>query len=184
MALSLAQVLSVVYNYRMSTAAVPLVPATPPLPAILDTSPDELRSWFAQRGQPPMRVKQVRRWLIAGRAESFGQMTDVPRDLRATLTAAFSALATKVAAHQSARDQTHKLLLRLHDGQHVECVLIKTDQRRTACISTQVGCGMGCVFCASGLNGVDRNLTTGEMLEQLIRLRNLLPADERLTHLV
>src|SRR5207253_7701063 len=58
-------------------------------------------------------------------------------------------------------------------GKFIECVLIQDEGRRTACISTQVGCGMGCVFCASGLNGVDRNLTTGEIVEQLVRLRNL-----------
>jgi 23S rRNA (adenine2503-C2)-methyltransferase len=72
----------------------------------------------------------------------------------------------------------------LQDGQTIECVLIQEDGRRTACISTQVGCGMGCVFCASGLNGLARNLTTGEILEQLLRLRNLLPLAERLTHVV
>src|SRR5262249_20741887 len=66
-----------------------------------------------------------------------------------------------------------KLLLGLGDGQLIECVLIQDEDRRTACISIQVGCGMGCVFCASGLNGVERNLTAGEMVEQLIRLRNL-----------
>src|SRR5262249_16161938 len=70
------------------------------------------------------------------------------------------------------------------DRQRIECVLIQDGGRYTACISTQVGCGMGCVFCASGLNGVERNLTRGEILEQLLRLRNLLPADARLTHIV
>jgi 23S rRNA (adenine2503-C2)-methyltransferase len=72
----------------------------------------------------------------------------------------------------------------MHDGQLIECVLIQEADRHTACISTQVGCGMGCVFCASGLGGLERNLMTGEILEQLIRLRNLLPAEERLTHIV
>src|SRR5439155_6170850 len=89
----------------------------------------------------------------------------------------------------------HRLLLRLHDEELIECVLLQEADRppkegpcafsrRTACISTQVGCGMGCVFCASGLAGVARNLTRGEILEQLIRLRNLLPSQERLTHIV
>ena len=66
----------------------------------------------------------------------------------------------------------------------MECVLIPGRDRRTACISTQVGCGMGCVFCASGIGGVTRNLEVGEILEQLLRLRNTLPASERLTHVV
>jgi 23S rRNA (adenine2503-C2)-methyltransferase len=72
----------------------------------------------------------------------------------------------------------------LADGEHVECVLLLEDDRRTVCISTQVGCGMGCVFCASGLGGVVRNLSGGEILEQLLRSRNLLPAEDRLTHIV
>src|SRR4029079_9611786 len=74
--------------------------------------------------------------------------------------------------------------IELGDKKLIECVLIQEAERRTACISTQVGCGMGCVFCASGINGVERNLTTGEILEQLIRLRNLLAHEQRLTHLV
>src|SRR5215217_4950965 len=159
-------------------------PAAGPLPALLDQPPDALRAWFAGQGQPALRVKQVRRWVLAGRAESFEQMTDLPRDLRAELAGHFAPLGTRVERHLIAADQTHKLLLRLQDDRLIECVLIQEPPRRTACISTQVGCGMGCVFCASGLNGVVRNLTAGEILEQLVRLRNLLPADERLTHIV
>src|SRR5262249_34873645 len=73
---------------------------------------------------------------------------------------------------------------RLADGHLIECVLLKEADRRTVCVSTQVGCGMGCVFCASGLEGVVRNLTSAEVLEQLLHARNLLPAEERLTHVV
>src|SRR5262245_14630517 len=165
----------------MATAALSLVNARP---AILDESAEGLRAWLAERGQPPLRAKQIRRWIVAGRAESFEQMSDLPRELRGELAATFSPLGAQIAVHQAARDGTHKLLLRLHDGGQVECVLIQDDSRRTACISTQVGCGMGCVFCASGLNGVERNLTQGEILEQLVRLRNLLPPEERLTNIV
>src|SRR5215470_14125081 len=168
----------------MSTAVLPLITTAAPLPAFLDQLPARLRAWLADSGQPAMRARQIRRWIIAGRAESFEQMTDLPREFRPALTAAFSALGTRIATHQVAKDGTHKLLLRLHDDRHIECVLIQEDERRTACISTQVGCGMGCVFCASGLNGVVRNLTTGEIVEQLVRLRNLLPKEERLTHIV
>src|SRR5215213_5928954 len=164
-------------------------PAAGPLPALLDQPPDALRQWFADRGQPALRVKQVRRWVLAGRAESFEQMSDLPRDLRTELARHFSPLSTRIERHLTATDETHKLLLRLADDRMIECVLIQEAPRRTACISTQVGCGMGCVFCASGLGGVFRNLTTGEILEQLIRLRNLpgivpgTPAP-RLTHIV
>ncbi len=156
-----------------------------PLRPLLEVPSAELRAWLEARGQAaPMRARQLRRWLLQGRAESFEQMTDLPRSLRDALTAAFVPLGTRVERHQAARDGTHKLLLRLPDEHLIECVLIQEDDRHTACISTQVGCGMGCVFCASGLNGVIRNLTPAEILEQLIRLRNLLPAGQRLTHIV
>jgi 23S rRNA (adenine2503-C2)-methyltransferase len=152
--------------------------------ALLELRHEELLRWLESHNQPAMRARQLRRWVIAGRAETFEQMTDLPRELRRALSAEFVPLGTSIARHLSADDGTHKLLLGLHDGQLIECVLIQEAERHTACISTQVGCGMGCVFCASGLGGLARNLTVAEMLEQLIRLRNLLARDKRLTHIV
>jgi 23S rRNA (adenine2503-C2)-methyltransferase len=160
------------------------LPCTTAQRAILNLSPDELVAWLHAHGQPRMRARQIRRWFFASRAESFEQMTDLPQNLRQELAAEFVHFGTRIARHLEARDGTHKLLLRLPDDQLIECVLLREAGRHTTCISTQVGCGMGCVFCASGLNGVARNLTTGEILEQLLRLRNLLPADQRLTHIV
>src|SRR3989442_15352833 len=93
------------------------------LPALLDQPPDTLRAWFAERGQPALRVKQVRRRILAGRAESFDQMSDLPRDLRAELAKHFSPLGTRVERHLVATDETHKLLLRLADDRLIECVL-------------------------------------------------------------
>jgi 23S rRNA (adenine2503-C2)-methyltransferase len=151
---------------------------------LLDVPSEELTAWLTAHQEPPLRARQLRRWLVAGRAESFERMTDLPRKLRQALAADFEPLGTHIAHHAKSSDGTHKLLLRLTDGQSIECVLIQENKRRTACISTQVGCGMGCVFCASGLNGVARNLTSGEILEQLIRLRNLLKPGQRLTHIV
>ncbi len=155
---------------------------------VLELTPEELRAWLHERGQPPLRAKQIRHWILVAGAESFEQMTDLPRGLRQELAEAFVPLASRVERHLKAADDTHKLLLALADGGRIECVLIQDQGRRTACISTQVGCGMGCVFCASGINGVARNLTSGEILEQLVRLRNLPaprgPGVERLTHIV
>src|SRR6266481_268076 len=151
---------------------------------LLDVPSEELAAWLAAHDEPSMRIRQLRRWIIAGSAESFDQMTDLPRNLRRALAENFEPLGTRITHHAKSPDGTHKLLLQLKDDQKIECVLLQEDNRRTACISTQVGCGMGCVFCASGLNGVARNLSAGEILEQLIRLRNLLPADQRLTHIV
>ena len=167
-------------------AALPMIPPRLPakLPALLDISHEQFQTWLAERKLPAMRGRQIRRWILQGRAESFAAMSDLPRSLREELAETFSLFSTTVERHLLSRDDTHKLLLKTDDGHFIECVLIQEDGRHTACISTQVGCGMGCVFCASGLNGVERNLTVGEILEQLIRLRNLTPTERRLTHIV
>jgi len=157
------------------------------LPHLLDPDSGLARS-LAELGQPAWRAQAVRRWLFGRRAETFADMTDLPAELRERLAERFAIWTTSVAAHTRADDGTEKLLLQLADGQRIECVLLRErrpdGQRRTACISTQVGCAMGCVFCASGIDGVVRNLSAGEILEQLLRLVRLLPADERLSHVV
>ncbi len=158
--------------------------APPARRALLQVTHEELKNWLRERNEPPMRARQLRRWLFAGRATSFDQMTDLPRRLRDELAHDFTPLGTAIDRHLISTDGTHKLLLRLHDGQVIECVLLQEADRRTVCVSTQVGCGMGCVFCASGIGGVVRNLRTDEIVEQLLQARNLLPADERLSHVV
>jgi 23S rRNA (adenine2503-C2)-methyltransferase len=168
----------------MSRTELPLNAPAAPRRGLLELSRDELTSWLNDCGQPPMRARQLERWIVAGRVTDFAHMTDLPRALRENLAADFVPLASMVERHLVSSDGTNKLLLRLADGNVVECVLLQEADRRTVCISTQVGCAMGCVFCASGIGGVVRNLTPGEMLEQLVRCRNLLPADERITHMV
>ncbi|MFO0864270.1 MAG: hypothetical protein U0744_06375 [Gemmataceae bacterium] len=152
----------------MLSQSLPVV-GQPTLPGVLDVPFDELKAWLAEQGEKPMRVKQIRRWLLVAGVDTFEAMSDLPRPLRAKLTERFAPLSTRIVRHLQADDDTHKLLLKLHDGHLVECVLIQEEGRRTACISTQVGCGMGCVFCASGLNGVERNLTVGEIVEHQAR---------------
>lgn len=152
--------------------------------AWLEVPGNEIAAWLAERHQPAMRARQIQRWLFAGRAQSFSAMTDLPATLRGELDESFRLMGAQVMRRSQAGDYTTKLLLRLADGNLVECVLIQEDSRRTACISTQVGCGMGCVFCASGLDGLVRNLTKAEIVEQLLHLRNLLPEAERLSHIV
>ena len=143
-----------------------------------------LKSWLAEHGHKAFRAAQIRKWVFEGRAESFEAMSDLPKALRGELAAEFSLWTSKVARNSQSADGTEKLLLELSDGGKIECVLLRDDDRRTICISTQVGCAMGCVFCASGLDGVDRNLTTGEIVEQMLRLQRLLPPDERLSNIV
>ena len=152
---------------------------------LLELSAEQLADWFARRGLPGYRAAQLRRWLFQKRAGGFDQMTDLPKALRAELAAEFRIWTTRMAEHCTSDDGTEKLLLELADGQRIECVLLRDDrQHRTICISTQVGCAMGCVFCASGLDGVVRNLTAGEIIEQMLRLARLLPEAERLSHVV
>lgn len=154
------------------------------VPHLLDQTAEQLRDWTTGQGLPGYRAGQVVGWLFQRRAGDFDEMTDLPKPLRAALAEHFTLWTTAVAAHRKSADGTEKLLLQLADGHHIECVLIRDGRRRTVCISTQVGCAMGCVFCASGLEGVARNLTTGEIIEQLLRLDRLLPADERLSNIV
>ncbi len=152
--------------------------------SVLEADPAELGAWMAERGYRAFHARQVFRWIFERRAEQFAAMSDLSRRLRDDLEADWTVFATTVATHHVAPDGTDKLLLQCPDGRRIECVLMAEEARRTVCISTQVGCGMGCVFCASGLKGVERNLTRSEMVEQVVRLRNLLPLEERLTNLV
>jgi 23S rRNA (adenine2503-C2)-methyltransferase len=159
-------------------------PTGPALPAILESSPEALTEWLRAAGQPAFRAKQIRQWLIQRRISSFDQMSDLPAALRTLLQNSFRFCSFEIIGHQIASDHTEKLLLRLQDGELVECVLMREPDRRTVCISTQVGCAMGCVFCASGLLGVRRNLTAAEIYEQVLVLHRLLQPDEKITNLV
>ncbi|WP_437204450.1 23S rRNA (adenine(2503)-C(2))-methyltransferase RlmN [Planctomicrobium sp. SH664] len=150
---------------------------------LTDLSRDELAEWCTPLGGS-YRADQIRRWIFGKRVSSYDLMHDVPLALRNELTAQFDLFASDVVRHQVSRDGTEKLLLQYRDGEQTECVLMREDDRRTVCISTQVGCAMGCVFCASGLLGVKRNLSTGEILEQLLRVDRLLPESERITNVV
>jgi 23S rRNA (adenine2503-C2)-methyltransferase len=154
------------------------------LPHLLNAIDELLTPWMKAHGQGAYRVGQVRRWLFAQRAQSFADMTDLPQSLREELAADFTLWNSTIARHTQADDGTEKLLLTLADGGQIECVLLRDETRRTICISTQVGCGMGCVFCASGLEGLQRNLTTGEIIEQLLQLQMRLTPEERLSHIV
>lgn len=151
---------------------------------LLDRSLEELREWVVAKGEKPFRAAQIWRWVYHGRATDFELMTDLPRSLRSRLAEDFVLFAGSIASHQTSPDGTEKLLVSLAGGGEVECVLLRDGPRRSICVSSQVGCAMGCVFCASGLDGVDRNLTRGEILEQMLRLQHCLSDGERLSHIV
>ncbi|MFP6753067.1 MAG: 23S rRNA (adenine(2503)-C(2))-methyltransferase RlmN [Pirellulaceae bacterium] len=151
---------------------------------LLDPSSHRLSQWLQEQGEPAFRSRQIWRWLAIGRATCFAEMTDLPASLREKLDDLIPVWETTVLAHQQSEDGSEKLLLEFSSGGQAECVLLRDGDRRTVCISSQVGCAMGCVFCASGLGGVDRDLATGEIIEQMIRLQHCLPEEERISHIV
>jgi len=134
---------------------------------VLEMTPQQLTAALAERGQPAYRAAQLSDWVFKKGVVDPQQMTNLPPALRE----AVEVLSSTVANRFESDDGTTKLLLQLADGEHVECVLIPTTDRATACVSTQVGCGMGCKFCASGLLGMKRNLTSGEILQQILHLQ-------------
>jgi 23S rRNA (adenine2503-C2)-methyltransferase len=145
---------------------------------------EELEAAVRERGEPPYRGRQLAGWIYAKPAMTFAAMTDLPHGLREQLaaTATLGRLRTLARADAS-NDATTKLLLGLRDGATVESVLMRyEDGRRTACVSTQVGCGMGCTFCATGLAGLVRNLDAGEIVEQVLALER--ETAERMTNVV
>src|SRR4051794_38765713 len=154
------------------------------MPHLLNAIDGLLSPWLQAHGQGGYRAGQVRKWLFARRAQSFAEMTDLPQSLREELAAEFAIWNSTIAKHTQAEDGTEKLLLTLADGVQIECVLLRDETRRTICISTQVGCGMGCVFCARGSDGMQPTITTGELVKQMPRLQSLLQKEERPSHIV
>ncbi len=159
-------------------------------PSIKTLPLDELTQLLAAQGQPAYRAKQITDWLYKKRVDSFAAMTDLPASIRNWLTEAFSFVRPEVVRVLGSKDTTRKFLFRLADGNLIESVLIpaspalygETSDRRTACVSTQVGCAYGCKFCASGLDGFTRNLDAGEIVDQLLAIER--ESGERIDNIV
>jgi 23S rRNA (adenine2503-C2)-methyltransferase len=147
---------------------------------------DELTALFQQWGEPRFRAKQVWDWLYTNPVDSFDRMVNLPKLLRERLASETTLGSLEIITERSSRDGTVKRLYRLPDGQLIESVLMPyDDDRRTACISTQAGCAMGCVFCATGQMGFARHLTAAEIVEQAVRYAALLHAEgDRLSNIV
>ena len=120
------------------------------------------------RGLERFRARQVFAWIYRRGVTDVEAMTDLPRDLRVSLSAAFiDRTPRQIAARERSADGTEKFLLRLTDGRHIEAVFIPDTPAMTFCISTQVGCAMACAFCLTGKMGLVRNLTAGEIAGQV-----------------
>lgn len=135
-------------------------------PALLDMTIKQLRAAVVEADQPPYRADQLADWVYGKGISDPQAMTNLPREL----TELFDILTSRPVTRTDSEDGTVKLLLELSDGEHIETVLIPAGRRTTVCVSTQVGCAMGCRFCASGLGGLRRNLTAPEILEQVLHL--------------
>ncbi len=145
---------------------------------------DELKSLVLKLGEPAYRAGQIAEWTFGRGVRSFDEMTNLSKALRERLSKeAILSCAEVVETYTSKTDGTRKLLLEYRDGTRIEAVLLKDNKRITGCVSTQVGCKFGCSFCATGLMGFTRNLTAGEIVEQIISLREA-AAPERLSNLV
>ncbi len=149
-----------------------------------DLMPDTLRDLLVSCHEPAYRAAQILEWVYQRGAANYEAMSNLPKALRGRLEAELPLYQSRVIQQQESRDGTVKRLLGWPDGATSECVLIPDDDRRTACISTQVGCPVGCVFCASGLNGLQRQLSAGQIIEQAMRVRELCEPQVRLSNIV
>ncbi|MBS6643514.1 MAG: radical SAM protein, partial [Clostridiaceae bacterium] len=133
---------------------------------------ENLTKTVAELGEKQFRAKQIYQWMHVKLAAGFDEMTNLPKQLRETLKETCEITALEIADMKISQiDGTRKYLFRLKDGNVIESVLMKYKHGNSVCISSQVGCRMGCRFCASTLDGLERNLTPAEMLDQIYRIQ-------------
>ncbi len=158
----------------------------PHRPLIYDLTRPELEHHLAAIGEPGYRAQQVWVGLYQHLKSDIQEITTLPAALRERLSEAFSFKGlSPIRTRQSADGQTVKTLFHLHDGSLIEAVLMRYEERRTLCISSQSGCGLGCSFCATGQMGLSRNLTSGEIVEQVLYFaRKLAQEDDQVTNVV
>ena len=149
---------------------------------LLDFTLDEFSSWLKENGESAFRAKQVYSWIYK-EVWNFDDMRNLPKSLKEKLKENFKIVIPEIVEEfRSNDDDTRKLLLALEDGNLIECVIMKYKHGNTICISTQVGCRMGCKFCASTIDGRVRNLTSGERLSEIMIAQKAL--GERISNIV
>jgi 23S rRNA (adenine2503-C2)-methyltransferase len=145
---------------------------------------EELEAFVVSLGEKPFRSKQLARWLYGKGSRSFGEMTNLAKTFREKLEGRAYVSFLVPDEVQTSQDGTRKFLFRLGEGQGIESVLIPEKDHDTLCLSTQVGCALGCKFCLTGKRGLVRNLNPSEIIDQVIAARALLTAGRQLTNLV
>ena len=141
------------------------------LTKLLGLNTDELRALVQEEGEPAYRGDQLAEWIYQHGARQFEEMTNLPDKTRQKLLGKYEIGRSKIAAAQQSQDGTLKLLLALSDGATIETVGLPYIDRFSCCLSTQVGCPVGCIFCATGMSGYTRNLSAGEIVDQVLALK-------------
>ena len=151
-------------------------------PALIGMGTPELEALAVSLGEKPFRGRQLANWTYRRTPGSLDEMADLPARFRTALAERYDLWPIQTATHRRSSDGVDKLLVHNGDGQVYECVLLPYEDRVSCCLSSQVGCPMGCTFCATGLGGFDRNLTAGEIVAQYLALQRLSP--RRVSHVV
>ncbi|WP_018921301.1 23S rRNA (adenine(2503)-C(2))-methyltransferase RlmN [Salsuginibacillus kocurii] len=147
-------------------------------PSILSLEFDGLKDWLVEQNEPAFRATQIFEWIYEKRVTSFEEMTNLSKDLREKLHDSFSLTLLKEVVCQESQDGTMKFLFDLPDGYAIETVLMRHDYGNSVCVTTQVGCRLGCTFCASTLGGLKRNLEAGEIVAQVLDVQRALDEKE------
>ncbi|WP_026574837.1 23S rRNA (adenine(2503)-C(2))-methyltransferase RlmN [Bacillus sp. UNC438CL73TsuS30] len=145
----------------------------------------DLKEWLSENGEKPFRAEQIFDWLYKKRITSFEEMSNLSKGLRDKLDQHFVVTTLKTVIQQTSSDGTIKFLFELHDGYSIETVLMRHDYGNSVCVTTQVGCRIGCTFCASTLGGLKRHLEAGEIVAQVVNVQQALDeTDERVSSVV
>jgi 23S rRNA (adenine2503-C2)-methyltransferase len=145
----------------------------------------QLKDWLSENGEKPFRAEQIYDWLYKKRISTFEEMSNLSKSLRDKLSNHFELTTLKTVIKQTSSDGTIKFLFELFDGYSIETVLMRHDYGNSVCVTTQVGCRIGCTFCASTLGGLKRHLEAGEIVAQVVTVQQALDeTDERVSSVV
>ncbi|MFS1513271.1 23S rRNA (adenine(2503)-C(2))-methyltransferase RlmN [Chengkuizengella sp. SCS-71B] len=154
-------------------------------PFIYDYTLEELQTWVKENKQPTFRAEQIYDWLYVKRVSSFEEMSNIPKQLREKLEKDFNFVTLNEITRFESKDGTIKFLFELQDKNAIETVIMKHDYGNSICVTTQVGCRVGCTFCASTLGGLKRDLTAGEIIAQVVQAQQRLDnTNERISSIV